>query len=1448
MSKREQPKPFNMKDLFIDVKLQACVGGTTYDFLGRKLFNIGFLKQNMGFGITNIEVEVNTSLQPIITITFKDLYGSTIFGGQTKVYDDGQSLDYSTIFNWPPPKFIFSFKGYLGRQVSWVLNLKRTNTSFNSSDGSYEMVCEFVPNQWGFFADLPMLFLLAAKSLRKNRLISGNTKDVTSIFDLIKIGKQVEVKTSETTKEFDELVKQLGSLKSNISGSIVSSKVIKSGDKINGVVNTFPVKGFKEISIPDISSLNFLVNTEEKINLKISDPVQLNAINTYLLLNLKFGGQPAHNIPLDNFLYVKILKNPNDEKLNVAKNSVLEAINSNLVLIEEEIKRRVFKSSKTKLSQITIGEVFSQLGKDAAFIMGNILKAGLDGYNNNLKSREEQIDNIIGQHFPLIINDQGEEVPARGLGVDDYEMAFVRKFINAISEGIARDLIQEDNASFISNNDNLKSRINNAEMTKGNPYKPFYKDIATNILVRSGIVGYITRGSDPNLPGDYDTYFGSDRDGKDDIVKLADSEINNINEDILNSLSDIDFILLKRFCNFFLRFYEENGKYLRIKNGSEFTKGRTIDREDSDGVNFYENYEVVLQSQATGVFEFIENMIESQILEKEQKINESDVTTTFKKIFNELKFSDLEETQGDVYSQSFDPEQLNLPFYSNGVPPTQKHPLSFIDANYTARKIINNGICYAAPISVASKYYYIVFEGENNLKAQQANSSPTDIEYRNENKEVKEPLGYVSISSINDSGEKKLKSVEVLEERKDGGLVLDYEKLIRPQSTFFDLDGTSGFQNFLWEKEIFGNKQEAQQAGKKPGEYVVAGEFGYTIYSQFDLNNFGSDDKFVFDMFSGDRRSINQRIFIRRICQLLLEKINTLEEKRNQIIGSVVGKAAEQENLIYKQFHTIFHQWQVLCYEPGEGGCGKNVVNGEDLIERLEEAYGGHHKDIVSESDLNGLPDGAFVYEYPLQRINGSKNGEKPIKVRNSLISLEPFYKLNSETSVLNMIQNVCLKNNFLFIPIPGTANYLDVSDLYSPKHIESPKIMNYFHVLFTPTPETRVKNKNNGKPISLAENHKTYDTNSFSIKYGSPDNQIVSNIQVGTYDNKLTAESIVNLQRLVDNENQNKVVTTNCSTLPIMQGRSYTATIDMLGNAQVYPMQFFFLENSPLFGGLYQIMKVKHSITPNDMKTTATGIRMRFNDSYGSIPPITLETFESLGDVESSVPFSKDEVSEIKRYFDGLILEQTATSIPKWNKRIKRRVDGDNWEAHAANYISLKEGLVGKFTDKDGVIKSQAKWDVNAYRAGYGSDTIIINGIEKLVGKQFGNQNAGFNQPGVYTELDSLITLRDYSIPKVYGKQIKTDLGLENWNKLTKYQKVSLVSLGYNVGRYYIKTRGYGRKIKDFISKNDFNSAALVIYNEAPKTAGGKILPGLVIRRLEEAQLFLLPENETIY
>jgi GH24 family phage-related lysozyme (muramidase) len=156
-----------------------------------------------------------------------------------------------------------------------------------------------------------------------------------------------------------------------------------------------------------------------------------------------------------------------------------------------------------------------------------------------------------------------------------------------------------------------------------------------------------------------------------------------------------------------------------------------------------------------------------------------------------------------------------------------------------------------------------------------------------------------------------------------------------------------------------------------------------------------------------------------------------------------------------------------------------------------------------------------------------------------------------------------------------------------------------------------------------------------------------------------------------------------------------------------------------------------------------------------------------------------------------------------------------NTWENIAANFIAHKEGF-----------EPVAKWDINHYRAGYGSDKKLVNGslIEVTKGMTF-------------TQLEAIQTLA-YEIKNIYGPKIANNIGQANWNKLNNNQKASLASLGYNVGTGFVKYP-YGQVIQSGIHQGNYPQAATGILN-GPKTAGGKYLAGLASRRQEEASLFL--------
>jgi len=1214
MSLRIPESQFNIKDLTLDVRLDAIIDGTPKDFTGKKIFSVDFFRKNIGFGITDVEIEVNTSLQPIITITFKDLYGNTVFG-KTKSSNpelaeiDENDIDFSVLFNWPPPKFLFTFKGFLGKSATWMLNMKKSSISYDSSDGSYNIKCDFVPNQWGFLSDLPFLYLLAVKALKKQTMDEAQFTKVQTIFDLIKIGKQVEVKTQETTKEFDNVMKQMTLLKSQrVYDALNISKVINYDEAITGQVGNQSISPFNAVTIigPSLVPQNSDIDSPEKVKALALNATNLRRINTFFLLTAQIGATNPEKITFNDVLVtggangtISVPKVANFEQ-NIAAR--INLISSNIANIENAIKLKTYNSSKSQLEKVTIGEIFKQLAEDSGYIMGRILEAGYQGYSDPkfTETRNSLRGTLIGRSFPLILtSDKKEEKPAIkqygfDVGADEHELAFVDNFINAISEGIATELLAESEATQNVGDNLIKKRINNLEALKSNPYKPFFQNIAENIMVRGAIVAYLTRSPDPNKPGDYDTFFGADRaTNAEDVIALADSELENITDSIIGNLTDSDFKSLKTFCTFWDNFLTEDCENLQEpatsgdKKGS-LVKGATLDSSylslpGNPLPNSLLDYTVLIQKPAEwdGTY-----------------AGQSGLETT---------------TLRNVMQGVFRPKPVGS---SSSVDATNSN---FVDLNsLQAIKLINNGIAYFKPSDVASSvfktsYVYVMFSGPDANKTQQVMSADSDSEIKNDSEAQKDetkPLGFVNIQNPIKEG-KLLPVVEGMnKDRIPNKLLLDYSRLTNPNNEFFQLPNTltlSG-ENYFTVNNVLGNPDNLA-SGEIPAKNI-------TLSVAYHPNN----TELIFGPFVLNAPdSIVHRGWIKRMCVKLKEKVDGVEQKRNQIISDVLGKSSEQRDLLYKQMHVLYQQWEVLIIKDSDSAQKQNTDASSPgaISNEMNERYSAHLNYNMAESVANEAADNTFLYGYPLNSTTKAQSNSN-INVKNSIINIESLYKPNGNTTVLNIIQQICTKNNFIFIPMPGEPGVFSTSEIFSPHPTETPKVKNFFYVQFVPTPESRATlRSDDNTPLSSSEHIKdNLPEGTLQIKFGSTDNQIVKNISVDTQESKTTAESIVNLQRLVDNENQNKTVTTDCSMLPVLEGRSYRATADMLGNAQVFPMQFFFLDSNPLFNGLYQIMKVKHSIRPNDMTTSAEGIRMRMDyqtGDFGGIPPITLETLSNL-------------------------------------------------------------------------------------------------------------------------------------------------------------------------------------------------------------------------------------------
>lgn len=158
-------------------------------------------------------------------------------------------------------------------------------------------------------------------------------------------------------------------------------------------------------------------------------------------------------------------------------------------------------------------------------------------------------------------------------------------------------------------------------------------------------------------------------------------------------------------------------------------------------------------------------------------------------------------------------------------------------------------------------------------------------------------------------------------------------------------------------------------------------------------------------------------------------------------------------------------------------------------------------------------------------------------------------------------------------------------------------------------------------------------------------------------------------------------------------------------------------------------------------------------------------------------------------------------------------------------DWVNITKQLLKRY---EGFI-SNAKWDENAFRGGYGTDKKLVNGRLVDATKQT-----------TWTREEAENTM-EYEIQNRYAPIVARQLGKENWEKLNDMQKAALVSHGYNVGPYFIGAKDYGRNIKKAIENGDMELAADYI-GKGPTTGSrsGKVYSSLQKRRKEEAQLFL--------
>jgi hypothetical protein len=115
-----------------------------------------------------------------------------------------------------------------------------------------------------------------------------------------------------------------------------------------------------------------------------------------------------------------------------------------------------------------------------------------------------------------------------------------------------------------------------------------------------------------------------------------------------------------------------------------------------------------------------------------------------------------------------------------------------------------------------------------------------------------------------------------------------------------------------------------------------------------------------------------------------------------------------------------------------------------------------------------------------------------------------------------------------------------------------------------------------------------------FNVDIGITNQNVFSEFNVSQDLGKPTAATILNNDAMVKMANGKTIATQNVSLWNFYRGLSYQCSVTTLGNAMIQPTMYFNLRHVPMFNGVYQILDVKHKITPGKFDTTFTGVRQQ--------------------------------------------------------------------------------------------------------------------------------------------------------------------------------------------------------------------------------------------------------------
>jgi hypothetical protein len=1248
-----------------------------------------------GFGITNIDIKTNSSYIPEVTIDFVDIRGMNFM-------NKGKKSPYSVLYDFPPPIFELTIKGYYGKPLKYALHLTKQNTRFDSKTGNYIITVKLIANIFAPLTDVlfkyaEIISLLDNSNPDINLNVNSEPKSIYELtYRLKNIYQRIE-KNIKSTNEIRNIERNKDEISSHLTFiNFLNSKNFVSNNKYrNNIVFYIGVKNNSDqYEYEQVRTVNSF--TKYCRNNVVSNNAKLIIINQNTQINLY--GEMSENI-----LNANNIINPSDIK-NIRINSIYlnnyqnDTFNFNNCLDITKAFKRVYDrynvlNDKTKILQDDLNNrINSIVEENLGFkpTVRNIIKIICDDVDkmfkvlntvkNNAENHHQQYFGKILTHtnyrdkqnvekinaFPLFVEKKHVEGNCNETEVRVYpkntlfktypfpETDFINRFIDVflkikrekIPLNIKMSVDTQGNILWIPINP-MDSNLNKLSLNYSSPYFNYInkggnsvENIIKILNERFLILSQYTS---------YNTFFNEIDDNY--IELYSESEALNL------SLSISEQNIIDRFLNMEFSEFNElmtNSKININENKNKITTASgkyVIDKNDND----YTGIEILFENQITVRNDFgtspIDNFIENNtpnwfteffLGKTKPKYSKNNIL-----IVPDYKYDENQYTT--MYADWYRVNYLSSNLLTNTEKQQTNQLRYIIDTLNINQNILNsdlnNSLILLSLVSIFGKI--------NDISISDFRSAIYDIPYfyilfvggifSIDYDEINENSGIIFNNGDSTNGNNSIKIMNMIDKIKS---YLTESDIVKFVDEFESVLNNTEVVNYLKELNNIDEDEKNELLEDPDNVYNVEiinvlTERRYMVVNSeytWSTNNVETYQTYSELIEDNNKSNIVNKYFQEFFRHL---KSNLRDKKKDfENEEKEFYESIDDDDIKTQTYYSIKNI--VDKWVRGFLDEGYPFIGKGKLIDKF----------VFVDRAMNDIGDAAIINAESL--INMEQNIDINVfTVISRLLSQNnfEFFPLQNFMSFdgnqweesfkiyNNVNSNVVTSPAFVCMYIGGTSSSLNTNNDFIDDGLQNLNDVSDFRDQGCSDDYERM----NSNQSVIDSNVKYGEVNAFTVEYGRQNQSIFKDIEIDSKEYPETNESLAILSNLANDESESTPIPKGQNLYNLYENRAYSVKVNMLGNAMIQPTNYFELKNIPLFSGSYIVLNVEHKLTPNHMETVFNGVRIL---KYPN--PIVTDFAKSIGMLMGINSEINDDIMDNINNFDDDFISYDANDLPE--------------------------------------------------------------------------------------------------------------------------------------------------------------------------------------------------------